>query len=202
VTPSAKLGTLPPDVGIAPGQLAPDFQVEDPDGRRVMFSEFSGRGAVLLTFYRGGWCPYCSFEIHALTNAYPEFRRRGVTPVAVSVDRPEKAKETDTTFEIPFPVLSDPDLRAHEAYRVVYQADAGEVSKLRGFGIDLEAASGRRHHSFAIPAFFLVDVNGRVVWAHADPSYKVRPSIEQLFDVIDSIGVVSKPEKGKRGADE
>lgn len=186
--PASQLGTRPDGVGVPVGATAPDFEVRDIDGRATKLSTLNQRGALLLSFYRGGWCPYCSFEIHALTKAYPEFEKRGVTPVAISVDRPEEGSRAKATYEIPFPVLSDPDLVAHGAYRVVHKADAAETERLTSFGIDLEKASGRSHHSFAIPAFFLIDKDGRVRWAHADPDYKVRPSIEQLLAVIDERG--------------
>lgn len=187
-TPSDRLGTLPPGVGLAIGSVAPDAELEDFHGKAVKLSDFLSQAPVLLAFYRGGWCPYCSFEIHDFVKSFPEYRARGITPVAISVDRPEESSKTQATFEIPFPVLSDPDLHAHEAFRVVHRADAEEAARLKGFGIDLERSSGKTHHSFAVPALFLVDAAGKIRWAHADPDYKVRPRTPQILAALDAAG--------------
>jgi peroxiredoxin len=189
VTPTARagLGSPPADIGVPPGDRAPDASLHDVDGRPVTLSSLYADGPVLLIFYRGGWCPYCNAQIHGLTRAYPEFRERGVTPVAVSVDQPEEGATTKARYTIPFPVLSDPDLAAHRAFRVMHEAGDEEVARLKGFGMDLERASGRDHHVIAIPSMFLVDASGVVRGAHADPDYKVRPSNEQLLQVIDGL---------------
>ena len=185
-TPPARLGTLPAGFGISVGQPAPDELVEDTDRHAVRLSDLMKRGPILLAFYRGGWCPYCSFEIHELTAAYPDYQKRGVTPVAISVDREEEAAKTNATYHIPFPVLSDPDLHAHQAYRVIHHADDAETAKLKSYGIDIEQASGRQHHSFAVPALFLIDTGGIIRWAHADPDYKTRPRTAQILAAIDA----------------
>lgn len=187
-TPDDRVGTLPPGVGIAVGQSVPEVELDDFRGSHVKLSDEYRGGPVLVLFYRGGWCPYCSFEIHDFVKSYAEYRARGITPVAISVDRADEAAKTQATFEIPFPVLSDPDLRAHEAFEVVHRATDEEVAKMKSAGVDLERSSGRTHHSFAVPALFLVDTSGKVRWAHADPEYKVRPRTPQILAALDAAG--------------
>lgn len=185
-TPNDKLGVLPDGMGIPVGQTAPDFTATNLDGASTTLSALREKhGAILIAFYRGGWCPYCNFEIHALSKAFPDFKSKSVTPVAISVDKVDEASKTNATYQIPFPVLSDPALRAHEAFRIVHEASDDEVSRLEGFGIDIERSSGQTHHKFAVPAFFLIDASGVVRWAHADPEYKVRPTTAQLLAAID-----------------
>jgi peroxiredoxin len=192
-TPQDRLGTLPPGMGVAVGQPAPDFTAADLNGSPASLSAIrQQRGAVLLAFYRGGWCPYCNFEIRELTKAFPQFKQKGVTPIAISVDKVDEAARTGATYEIPFPVLSDPDLHAHEAFRVIHEASPEEVSRLKGFGIDIERSSGRAHHRFAVPAYFLIDSQGVIRWAHADPEYKVRPTVPQLLSAIDSAKLATR----------
>jgi len=186
-TPEALLGTLPEGVGVPPGRSPSDAVLDDISGGKVDLQELAEkRGPLLVVFYRGGWCPYCNFEIHQLTAAFADYQKRGVLPVAISVDRLDEASKTAATYVIPFPVLSDPDLKAHEAFGIARTADAAEVAKLKSFGIDIETASGRTHHKFAIPALFLVDRSFTVRWAHADPDYKVRPRTPQILAAIDA----------------
>jgi peroxiredoxin len=187
-TSDEALGTLPEGIGLAVGASMPDAALHDIKGNPVSLSKLrEGGKSLLIVFYRGGWCPYCNFEIHDLTTAFPELQKRGVVPVAISVDKPEKAAETQASYRIPFPVLSDPDLVAHTAFSVIHTADAAEVERLRGFNIDIEGASGRTHHRFAVPALFLIDATGTVRWSHADLDYKTRPTSAQLLEVIDEL---------------
>lgn len=184
-TDAARLGTLPKEIGIPVGDRAPAATVRDANGDEVALADLIADGPTLVVFYRGGWCPFCNFQIRELTTAFPKFSERGVTPVTISVDQIEEAAKTRDNYTIPFPVLSDPDLAAHRAFRVMHKADDAEVEQLKGFGMDIEQSSGRDHHHFAIPSIFLIDKAGVVRWAHADLDYKVRPTIEQLLAAID-----------------
>ncbi|MDP2359665.1 MAG: peroxiredoxin-like family protein [bacterium] len=186
ITPEAQLGVLPEGIGLPPGHLAPAAVLQDVMGKEVEIGRFWQEGPVLLVFYRGGWCPYCNFQIHEMSEALPEFQRRGVGLVAVSVDRFEEAARTQTLHEIPFPVLSDPDLILHQAFHVIHQADEAEVAMLAQFGIDLEASSGRGHNAIAVPSIFLIAKGGRILWAHADADYQTRPTIAQLLAVTEA----------------
>lgn len=183
-TGAERLGTRPDGVGIAVGKPAPDAEIRDAEGKVVRLSSLWSKGAVMLVFYRGGWCPYCNFQIRKLTKAHGDFVKAGVLPVAISVDTANETAKTESTYEIPFPMLSDSTLVAHEAYRVVQTVSEARIAELREKGMDLESASGQNHHKIAIPAVFLVDQRGVVRWVHADPSYKVRPSPEQLLTVV------------------
>jgi peroxiredoxin len=183
-----KLGTLPEGVGVAVGSPAPDARLIDSEGKAQNLAELWKKGKVLVVFYRGGWCPFCNFQVRGLTQAFLELQKRGVTPVVISVDQTSEASKTQATYSIPFPVLSDPDLTAHKAFRVVQEVDDATVERYKGMGIDLEKSSGRKHHTIAIPAMFLVDEKGVVRWAHADRDYKIRPTTDQLLGAIERAG--------------
>lgn len=182
-----QVGQLPDGIGIAAGESAPEVSATGADGEEVQLSGLVEDEAILVFFYRGGWCPFCNFQVREMTEANDAFAERGVRPVAISVDRMEKAAETSATYEIPFPVLSDPDLTVHQAFSVTHEATAEEVERLAGFGMDLEEASGEDHNTFAVPAVFIIDSEGTIRWAHANLDYRVRPSTEQLLSVIDEL---------------
>ncbi len=184
-TDAAKLGALAPGTGIAVGQKVPAVHAQNLEGKDVSLSDLVLRGPLLLAFYRGGWCPYCNFEIRELTKAFPEYQKRGVLPVAVSVDRLEESARTNATYSIPFPVLSDSELSFIQAFHVENRVDAATLEKMKSYGIDLEAYAGNSHHTIAIPALFLIDKQGVVRWAHDDPTYTVRPTTAQILAAID-----------------
>lgn len=184
-TESSTLGTV--ETGIGVGERPADFTVQSHLGQPVSLKSLLEEDApLLLIFYRGGWCPYCNVQIRQLSEAWPEFKKRGVTPVLISVDKPDAGALAKATYEIPFPVLSDPELKAHEAFGVVETLDDATLAKYREYGIVLEDWSGQDHHKFAAPGIFLLDKSGTIQWAHVARDYRTRPSVQQLLAVLDS----------------
>ena len=183
-TASADLGKA--EVGLNAGDRPADFTVLTHKGEDVSLNELTKSSAPLLVvFYRGGWCPYCNVQIRQLSEAWPEFKKRGVTPVLISVDKPDASAMAKATYEIPFPVLSDPELKAHEAFDVVVEIDDATAEKYKTYGIVLEDWSGKDHHKIAAPGIFLLDASGTIKWAHVSMDYKTRPSVTQLLEMLD-----------------
>jgi len=182
VTASSMLGTRDDGLGLAVGAAIPPFRIQDFLGKTFSSTEINDDDT-LVVFYRGGWCPYCNFQIRELSQSYDRFKALGVSLVAISVDRPDASAVTQNAYDVPFSVLSDPDLRAHEAFNVVLQLDAAGVGRLAEYGYDIEQWSGRDHHRMAVPGVFLVR-DGKVAWAHVARDYKTRPSTEQLLAAV------------------
>lgn len=172
--------------GLRPGAAVPKFSIDSHKGEPVSWGSLLERAPLLVVFYRGGWCPYCNVQIRQLTEAWPEFEKRGVTPVLISADKPDAAAIAQAGYSIPFPVLSDPDMVAHKVFDVVVQIDEATAKKYREYGIVLEDWSGREHHQIGAPGVFLVAKNGRVTWAHVSADYRERPSVAQLLAAIDA----------------
>lgn len=102
----------------------------------------------------------------------------------VSVDELDGNLATKDAYDVPFPVLSDPDAEVHTAYNVVNELDDAGVERLKGFGLDIERWSKRKHHKIAIPSIFLIDEDGVVQFAHAAHDYKSRPKTDKLLEVL------------------
>ncbi|MDY6994140.1 MAG: peroxiredoxin-like family protein [Pseudomonadota bacterium] len=183
----AELGQAEAGLGLAVGTQVSAFTVKTYEGKPITFNELLKQAPLLIVFYRGGWCPYCNFQVREMVQAYPQFKQAGVVPVLISVDEVHGAVLLEKTYNIPFPVLSDPDLIAHKIFQVVLTVDEATVKRYRNeFDIDLEAWSERQHHQIGIPGFFLIDKASIVQWRHVNRDYKVRPSTEQLLTVIQS----------------
>mgnify|MGYP001239947590 CR=1 FL=1 len=118
-------------------------------------------GPEVIELPRGGWRPFCNHQVRQVTMAYDKFQQRHVTPVLISVDQTDGAMLVKEAYEIPFPVLSDSDLAAHESFKAVIELDNTGYEKYKKFGVDLEAWSGLDHHKMAAPAVFLVSKEGK-----------------------------------------
>lgn len=185
VTKPEKLGSRENELGLPVGTKVPDFHIKTYDGKPVTFTELMKNAPLLVIFYRGGWCPFCNFQVRQLSQAFPDFQKQGVEPVLISADEVEGAVLVRMAYEVPFPLLSDPDLAAHEAFQVTLAINDVTFNLYKyKYGLDLEAWSRRLHHKIAIPSVFLIDKTGTVQWAHLALDYTTRPNPEQLLKMI------------------
>jgi peroxiredoxin len=184
-TPADKLGSVPSGLGLKLGTKAPDVTLSDITGKPQKLSALYNEGPTFVVFYRGGWCPFCNLQLQGLTNAKADFDAKGLKIVAISVDKADEEAKTKAKHGLAFPMLSDGDMLAHKAFNVIHVAPEAEQKALLGYGINLEAASGKTHHSFAVPAIFLVDKTGAIQWMHIDEEYKTRPSAKQMIEVAE-----------------
>jgi peroxiredoxin len=189
VVDQANAGTTSEGYGWPPGTAAPDASVLDMQGRPVTLSSVRAHRPAALVFYRGGWCPPCNYQIHELQTHVNEFKTRGLSLIAISVDNPQHAVATAKEYGLDFAVLSDPQLTAHAAYRVIDHLGGMTAFMLARMGADLEERSGRDHHDVAVASVFLIDAGGVIRWAHADTDYGKRPSPSQILAAADRLGI-------------
>jgi len=182
-----KLGTVPNGFGLNVGDKAPDAVLPDVTSTTHSLSELYAQRPTVLIFYRGGWCPFCNLQIHEYSAAKPQFDARGVGIVAISVDKPSEEAKTQAKHGVPFPMLSDSKLVAHQAYRVVHSTTLEERQAFAAHGLDLTAYSGESHGSYAVPATLVIDQSGTLRFVHVDQEYKTRPSAKQMLEVVDKL---------------
>ena len=102
--------------------------------------------------------------------------------IAVSPDRPVELAKSLEAKGLDYELYSDSSLDTARAFGIVYQVDDATVARYRGYGIDLEAASGKSHHQLPVPSVFLVEAGGTIRWVYSNPDYKVRPDNAALLD--------------------
>jgi peroxiredoxin len=109
-----------------------------------------------------------------LRDLFTKVEEIGVDLVGISPDKPAKAKESEDKHTLPFPLLSDSSMEAARAFRVAYQVDAPTLAALTKYGVDMEEASGEKHHLLPVPAVFVVGKGGVIQFEYVNPDYKVR----------------------------
>lgn len=159
---------------VLPGMKAPDFMVRDVEGREIRFTAGEQEKPVVLTFYRGGWCPYCNLHLSELRLAEEQLGEMGFDIWFISIDKPELLLESLDDPDIGYKIYSDSFLHATRAFGLAFRVDDALVEKYLTFDIDLEEASGESHHVLPAPATYIIGTDGVITFAYINPNYKVR----------------------------
>ena len=172
---------------VTQGDAAPDFTLPNVRGTPVTLSKLLARGPVALTFYRGGWCPYCNLQLRAYQRALPEIRALGATLVAVSPEAPDRSLSTAEKNALEFEVLSDVKGEAGRAYRLFFDlSDELKVLYAAG-GNDLAKANADGEWHLPMPATYVIGADGRVAFGSVDPEYRNRLEPAEMIGALRSL---------------
>ena len=167
------------------GQVAPDFTLTDATDNPVSSTTLRTKGPVVISFYRGAWCPFCNIELRALQAALPQFRELGATLIAISPEKPDYAMPMIEREALTFGVLSDPGNQVAKQFGLVYQLD-GEARRvsLETFGTDLPTFNGDESWELPVPATYVIDQQGLVKLAFFDPEFRNRVEPKAILEVL------------------
>lgn len=175
------------------GDRAPAFTVRTVEGEPYAFDPDNLERPTILISFRGGWCPYCNLHLSELRHAVPELRSMGFDVLFISNDAPDALydslqQETRADIEsLDYTILSDADLQAARALGTAFRVDRGLTDYLDRNGTDYAGSSIGLHNALAVPAVYLVDRDGTIVYDYVNPDYKVRLSPEELLAAARSL---------------
>jgi peroxiredoxin len=156
------------------GSTIPLPVIKDFDGNDVDLAALAANGPLVISFYRGGWCPYCNVELHALSQAIGDIEASGATVVTITPELPGNARETAGKNTLGFPVLIDKGNHYARELGIVFSLPENLRPLYRQIGIDLEDWNGDESHELPLAATYIVDSSGKVVWAFVDTDFTVR----------------------------
>lgn len=169
------------------GNHAPDFQLPDARGGVVRLKDLLAKGPVVVSFYRGGWCPYCNLELRALQMALPEMQRLGAKLVAISPQTPDESLSTAEKNELAFAVLSDIGSETAKAFGIAFDL----AEELRPIYTRLEhplpEKNGVDSWVLPIPATYVIDTDGTIVLAFVDVDYRNRLEPSEILAALQAL---------------
>jgi len=165
---------------VLPGMDAPAFRLVDVEGSPIDVDAAAIEKPIVLTFYRGGWCPYCNMHLAELRTAEAELAELGFEVWFVSPDRPELLAEGDHS-EYGYALFSDPEMNAAQAFGIAFRVDDETHQRYLGFGMDLNERSGAEHRALPAPATFIIGADGVVQFSYVNPDYQVRLAPDVLL---------------------
>ncbi len=171
--------------GLEVGDRAPDFQLLSPVGDLVRLSERLSRGPVVLSFFRGAWCPICNLQIAALNRALPEIEAAGASLLAIHPD----SENFEPTSDLGFDVLRDTDQSTIRAYRLQFTLPP-ELQRLYAGTLDLDLSARTVDGSWSLPTpgTFILDRDGVVRRRHVTADFTKRMEPEDVLDALNALG--------------
>ena len=170
------------------GDKAPAFTLNDPDGNTVSSADLLARGPLVVTFYRGVWCPYCNMDLQALQEALPKIKELGANLVAISPQTAPNSRRSQRDNKLGFPILSDHGNAVAEAFRLRFTLP-GYLQDLykNAFKNDLAVVNGEPSWTLPMPARYVIGQDSTILYAEVNPDYTNRPDPEELFPVLEKV---------------
>ncbi len=150
---------------LEPGDKAPDFTINDLEGKHHQLYDYLNGQKTVLIFYRGEWCPVCNLQLHSLQEKLAEFQKENAQILAVSTDTPENSQKLVGKHNLGFPVLAGLSREVAEAYDLFFSEEKG----------------------YAEPAVFILRPDGTVAYASLQSGALGRPSSDDLLRIVSRI---------------
>ena len=172
---------------IGVGDIAPDFTLPNVTGDPVSLQETLRNGPLVLSFYRGGWCPFCNLELHALQSRLPEIKALGATLIGISPETPDKAMTAINEHQLEFEVLSDIGNKTARQYGLLFTVYEEMRPLYLKWGLDVPASNGDDSWELPVPATYVIDRSGVVAAAHVDKDYTKRMEPDEVLATLQAL---------------
>lgn len=172
------------DNALQVGQKVENFSLANHRGDTVELTELLAKGPVIISFYRGGWCPYCNLELKALNDYLPKFKVHNAQLVAVSPQLPDETLSTAQKNELEFDVLSDVSNTVANQFGLLFTLDERIQSLYTGFGIDFEHYYGDKSFKLPLPATYVINQDGIITYAFLSEDYTLRAEPEDVLNAL------------------
>lgn len=170
------------------GDRAPDFALKSAKGETLKLSELLKKGPVVLTWYRGGWCPYCNIALNALQQELPAIEKADATLVALTPELPDKSLSTAEKNKLKFEVLTDRDHKVAKEYGIAFELTP-KVRELYKQFFDLTEFNGVAAGDSTLPlaASYVIGADGVVKWAFLEPDYRQRAEPTDIVKALQKL---------------
>jgi peroxiredoxin len=169
------------------GDKAPDFVLNDPDGKPVSSRDLLAKGPLVVSFYRGVWCPYCNLELQALQAALPAIEERGANVIAISPQTAPNSRRSQRDNKLGFPILSDVKAQVANTFGIRFALPDYLVEVYKGFKNDLPLINDDPSWVLPMPARYVIGTDGVIAYAEINPDYTQRPDPSELLPVLDRV---------------
>ncbi len=170
------------------GEKAPNFKLPNPLSKQIELLDLLSKGPVVITFYRGSWCPYCNLQLRALQNKLKEIQKLGATLVAISPEVPDSSMTKNEINEMEFIVLSDQNAKVASQYGVAWEVPEFLLEHMRiDRNLDLKRINNGNNNVLPIPATFVLGSDGIVKWNYVNIDYRTRSEPDEIIEALKNL---------------
>jgi peroxiredoxin len=175
---------------IGVGDLAPAFSLPTPEAGTWRLAEHLANrkfSSLVVVFYRGTWCAYCSIYLRGLLEIQTQLSDANAALIAVSPEAAPASADGASREGPRFPVLIDHGGKVAEQFGLTFEMDDAAKNALKSYGLDLEKRNADGKWTLPVPGTFVIDRSGRVAYAHVDSDYRNRPEPQQIVAICRSL---------------
>ncbi len=170
------------------GDNAPEFELLDATGELVSLQKVLKEGSVVLTFYRGIWCPWCNLQLRTLQQLLPEINKLGANLIAVSPQSPDNTLSMKEKHELTFHVLSDQANKVAEEYGLAFDIDKKVIeAAYNKIGLSIPYFNGAEDWKIPVTATFIIDQKGIIQSCHVNGDFRYRQEPSVIIDALKKI---------------
>lgn len=174
------------DEALNVGDVAPDFELNNALNHPVRLAELLKNGPVVLSWYRGGWCPYCNIQLRYLQTYLPHFKAAGATLVALSPELPDKSLSTVEKNNLSFEVLTDYNNEVARLFHIAFTLNEELITIYDDFH-KLENYNGVSTNELPVPATYVIGTDGVIKYAFVDTDYRKRAEPAEILRTLNSL---------------
>lgn len=175
------------DNSLKTGDIAPVFSLPNHEGDVRSLYALLSESVVVLSFYRGGWCPYCNLELNVLQQVLPQIEAQGARLLAISPELPDKSLSTREKNDLSFDVLYDEGNKVAESFGLAFTLPESLRPIYDKFGIDVPGYNGDDTFRLPIPATYIIGQDGQILFHFVDPDYTRRLEPAVILDRLSRI---------------
>ena len=169
---------------LAAGAKAPAFELTDHNGKLVSSTELLNKGRVIICFFRGRWCPFCVGQLEAMNLVMPEIQAAGSSLIAISPQTVQQSFFMADQHKLRFSLLSDVGNEVARKFGLVYRVPEFQQAVYRRAFINLPLANGDESWELPIPATYIIERDGTVLYASSNPDYTERPEPGEILSAV------------------
>lgn len=169
---------------LAAGDDAVDFTLPNARGEQVSSEALRQQGPIVVSFYRGGWCPYCGLELKALQSVNAEIEALGARLVAISPQVPDESLSTAEKNRLEFEVLSDVDSKVADQYGLTFSLDEDLRPVYKNWGADVAVVNDDPDCKLPLPATYVISQDGKIVHSFVEEDYTERLEPDEILDSL------------------
>jgi peroxiredoxin len=169
------------------GDRAPSFVLPDANGVLVSSQDQLANGPLVLTFYRGVWCPYCNLDLKAIEEIAPRIRALGATLAAVSQQTAANSRKSQADNNLSFPILNDKGGETAAAFGIRFRLPDDLIELYKRLKVDLSTINGEPSGTLPMPARYVIGQDGVIAYAEVNPDYTRRPEPEELLPSLERL---------------